>query len=170
MDVVRQAFSLVPEYLRTAEGSRGVRNLMDTGIQLGRRFRSLKLWMVLRHFGAEGIRGALAEHIRLAQLFRGWVDADPEFERVAPVPFSVVCFRARPHAQSVAGGDLDTFNERLLDAVNATGEVFLSHTRLNDQFVLRLAVGHLRTKEQHIARAWELLKAHTAQLAADAAS
>ena len=96
MDVVRQAFSLVPEYLKTAEAARGARNLMDTGIQLGRRFRSLKLWMILRHFGAEGSRNALAEHIRLAQLFSQWVDADRDFERLAPVPFSVVCFRARP--------------------------------------------------------------------------
>jgi len=168
MDVVRQAFSLVPEYLTTAEGTRGVRNLMDTGIQLGRRFRSLKLWMVLRHFGAEGLRAALAEHIRLAQLFSGWVDADPDFERLAPVPFSVVCFRARPRGAAAGRHELDTFNERLLEAVNATGEVFLSHTRLNGRFVLRLAVGHLRTQESHVARAWDLLKAHTAQLAGPA--
>ena len=141
MDVVRQAFSQVPEYLTTTEGTRGARNLMDTGIQLGRRFRSLKLWMVLRHFGAEGIREALAEHIRLAQLFSGWVDADPEFERLAPVPFSVVCFRARPRGFTGTPAELDTFNERLLDSVNATGDVFLSHTRLNQMFVLRLAVG-----------------------------
>jgi len=165
MDVVRQAFSLVPEYLKTAEGTRGVRNLMDTGIQLGRRFRSLKLWMVLRHFGASGIRAALAEHIRLAQLFSEWVDADPDFERLAPVPFSVVCFRARPQGAAAGDHELDVFNQRLLDAVNASGEVFLSHTRLHDRFVLRLAVGHLRTTEHHIARAWALLKAHTAQLA-----
>ena len=156
----------MPEYLTTPEGTRGVRNLMDTGIQLGRRFRSLKLWMVLRHFGAEGIREALAEHIRLAQLFSGWVDADSEFERLAPVPFSVVCFRARPRSAAAAARDLDAFNQRLLDAVNATGDVFLSHTRLNGRFVLRLAVGNLRTKERHVARAWELLKAHTTRLAA----
>ena len=166
MDVVRGAFSLVPNYLETAEGERGVRNLMDTGVQLGRRFRSLKLWMVLRHFGAEGIREALAEHIRLALLFSRWVDADPEFERLAPVPFSVVCFRARPLHGLTAEDELDAFNERLLDAVNATGEVFLSHTRLNDRFTLRLAVGHLRTKEPHVARAWELLKSHSSRLAA----
>jgi aromatic-L-amino-acid decarboxylase len=168
MDVVRQAFSLVPEYLKTAEGTRGVSNLMDTGIQLGRRFRSLKLWMVLRHFGASGIRAALTEHIRLAQLFSEWVDADADFERLAPVPFSVVCFRARPRSGSIADGDLDGFNQRLLDSVNATGEVFLSHTRLKGQFVLRLAVGNLRTKEPHVARAWELLKVHTVQLTATA--
>jgi len=165
MDVVRQAFSLVPEYLQTAEGARGARNLMDTGIQLGRRFRALKLWMVLRHFGAEGIRTVLAEHIRLAQRFAGWVDADPDFERLAPVPFSVVCFRARPRGVGGGADELDAFNARLLDAVNATGDVFLSHTRLNGQLALRLAVGHLRTTEAHVARAWTLLRTHTAQLA-----
>lgn len=165
MDAVRGAFSLVPDYLETAEGGRGVRNLMDTGVQLGRRFRSLKLWMVLRHFGAEGIREALAEHIRLAQLFGRWVDADPEFERLAPVPFSVVCFRARPRGGPTSADELDRFNEHLLDAVNATGEVFLSHTRLNSRFTLRLAVGHLRTKESHVTRAWELLKTNASHLA-----
>ena len=164
MDIVRQAFSLVPDYLVTAEGTRGVRNLMDTGIQLGRRFRSLKLWMVLRHFGAEGIRGAIVEHIRLAQLFGRWVDEDPRFERVAPTPFSVVCFRARPPEPGLRDAELDALNERLLDAVNGTGEVFLSHTRLNGQFVLRLAIGHLRTTEQHVARAWELLREHSAKV------
>lgn len=164
MDVVMRAFSLVPEYLTTAESSRGVRNLMDTGIQLGRRFRSLKLWMILRHFGAAGLRDALTEHIRLAQLFSRWVDADSEFERLAPVPFSVVCFRARPSACHLDREELDAFNERLLEAVNATGEVFLSHTRLQGQFVLRLAIGHLKTTERHVARAWTLLKTHTAEL------
>ena len=167
MDVVRQAFALVPEYLKTAEAARGARNLMDTGVQLGRRFRSLKLWMILRHFGAEGLRNAIAEHIRLAQLFSQWVDADHDFERLAPVPFSVVCFRARPSSHATSEAELNALNENLLERVNATGEVFLSHTRLNDRFTLRLAVGHLRTSERHVARAWKLLKTHTAQLAAN---
>jgi aromatic-L-amino-acid decarboxylase len=167
MDVVRQAFALVPDYLRTAEGSRGVRNLMDTGIQLGRRFRALKLWVILRHFGADGLRAALGEHMRLARLFAGWVDADPNFERVAPVPFSVVCFRARPRALvNASSTELDTFNERLLDEVNRSGDVFLSHTRLHGALTLRLAIGHLNTAERHVARAWELLRAHTEQLLA----
>ena len=164
MDVVRAAFSLVPEVLRTPDGARGARDLMDTGIPLGRRFRALKLWMVLRHFGAEGIRQRLAEHMRLARLFADWVDAHPDFERLAPVPFSVVCFRATP--AGVADGDRDRFNEQLLDAVNATGEIFLSHTRIHGQFALRLAVGHLRTAEAHVSRAWELLTAQTAGFAA----
>jgi aromatic-L-amino-acid decarboxylase len=165
MDLVRQAFSLVPDYLKTAETSRGARNLMDTGVQLGRRFRSLKLWMILRHFGAEGVRAALTEHIRLAQLFSLWVDTDPDFERLAPVPFSVVCFRARPGKRPMSETELNTLNEQLLSSINDSGEVFLSHTVLNGHFTLRLAVGHLRTSERHVARAWKLLKSHTAQLA-----
>jgi aromatic-L-amino-acid decarboxylase len=164
MDVMRQTFSLVPEFLRTPEGARGVRNLMDTGIQLGRRFRSLKLWIILRYFGAEGVRAALREHMRLAQLFTSWVDTHDDFERLAPVPFSVVCFRARPRTVALDPEHLDDFNMRLLDSVNATGDVFLSHTRLAGRVVLRLAIGHLRTTEHHVARAWELLRVHTDRL------
>jgi aromatic-L-amino-acid decarboxylase len=150
MDVLRQAFSLTPEYLKTSEGDAGVKNLMDTGIQLGRRFRALKLWMILRHFGADGLRAHLAEHMRLARLFGGWVDHSDRFERVAPIPFSVVCFRLRGDADDAA-------HQRVLDAVNASGEVFLSHTKLDGRFVLRLAIGNINTKEAHVARAWELL-------------
>ncbi|HEY3382958.1 MAG TPA: pyridoxal-dependent decarboxylase [Vicinamibacterales bacterium] len=162
MDLLRQAFSLTPEYLRTVEAGE-VRNLMDTGVQLGRRFRALKLWMILRYFGAEGIRARLSEHMRLARLFAGWVDADPEFERLAPVPFSVVCFRARPRGRDWTEPDLEAFNQKLLDGMNATGEVFLSHTKLNGRFVLRLAVGNLRTEERHVRRAWELVKEKSAE-------
>jgi aromatic-L-amino-acid decarboxylase len=156
MDVLRQAFALTPEYLKTSEGEAGVRNLMDTGIQLGRRFRALKLWMILRHFGAEGLRAALAEHMRLARTFAEWVDTSERFERVAPVPFSVVCFRLR--------NATDADQARLLDAVNASGEVFLSHTRLDGRYVLRLAIGNLATREAHVRRAWELLNSAAAEL------
>jgi aromatic-L-amino-acid decarboxylase len=166
-DVLRAAFSLVPEYLRTndAEASR---NLMDTGIQLGRRFRSLKLWAVLRHFGAEGIRAELGRHIALARLFADWIDADPDFERLAPAPFSVVCFRAHPREHEMSGDELNRFNEQLLRAVNDSGEVFLSHTTLHGAVALRLAIGHLRTAEPHVARAWQLLREHAAELSATA--
>jgi aromatic-L-amino-acid decarboxylase len=164
MDVVRAAFSLIPEYLRAPEGP-GVRNLMDTGVPLGRRFRALKLWMVLNHVGAAGIRRVLAEHVRLARLFASWVDAHGDFERMAPAPFSVVCFRARPRALSLEDADLDRFNEALLRRVNATGEVFLSDTRLAGRLALRLAVGNLRTGEAHVARAWALLTGHAAAMA-----
>jgi aromatic-L-amino-acid decarboxylase len=163
MDDLRRAFSLVPEYLKTTE-SAPVKNLMDTGVQLGRRFRALKLWMVLRYFGADGLRERLREHCRLAQLFASWVDADPRFERVAEVPFSVVCFRCRPpHVSDEAL--LETLNQAILDAVNATGEVFLSHTKLHGTYVLRLAVCNVRTTERHVRRAWELLQEHATQLA-----
>ena len=156
MDVVRRAFALVPEYLQTADAERGARNLMDTGIQLGRRFRALKLWMVLREFGATGVREVLARHIALAQRFAAWVDAHPDFERMAPSPFSVVCFRARP--VTVADDQIDVLNQRVLEEVNGSGQVFLSHTRLNGAFVLRLAIGHLGTTEEHVSRAWQLLQ------------
>jgi aromatic-L-amino-acid/L-tryptophan decarboxylase len=135
---------------------------MDTGIQLGRRFRALKLWMVLRHFGAEGIRARLTEHMRLARLFASWIDADPWFERVADVPFSVVCFRFVPRGRNAS--ELDTLNERLLDRVNGTGQVFLSHTRLSERYVLRMAIGNIRTEESHVALAWTLLRAEAAAL------
>jgi aromatic-L-amino-acid decarboxylase len=155
MDVLRRAFALTPDYLVTSDAS-SVRNLMDTGVQLGRRFRALKLWMVLRHFGAEGVRTRLREHIRLASLFAAWVDASATFERVAPAPFSVVCFRAKGS---------DRLNEQLLEAVNRSGEIFLSHTKLNGAFTLRLAIGNLHTRERHVHHAWTLLQDHAARLA-----
>jgi aromatic-L-amino-acid decarboxylase len=157
MDTVRQAFSLTPEYLKTSEGQAGVRNLMDTGIQLGRRFRALKLWMILRHFGADGLRAHLAEHMRLARVFAAWVKDSDRFELAAPVLFSVVCFRLR-------GDRGDDEHARVLDRVNGSGEVFLSHTKLDGRYVLRLAIGNLHTAESHVRRAWELLNSAAASL------
>ena len=164
MDVLRAAFSLVPEYLKTTEPG-AVRNLMDTGVQLGRRFRALKLWMVLRYFGADGIRERLEEHIRLARLFASWVDASPMFERAADVPFSVVCFRCHPIGMTDDEA-IDRFNASLMEAVNQSGEIFLSHTKLRGRFVIRLAVGNLRTTERHVQRAWDLLQEHAGRLVA----
>jgi len=165
MDVLRRAFSLVPEYLRTSEGdAEAVRNQMDYGVQLGRRFRSLKLWMVMRYFGAEGLAARIREHCRLARLFASWVEESPDWELLAPVPFSTVCFRAAPAAPDEAEPDeaeraarLDALNERLMGAVNATGEAFISHTKLDGALTLRLAVGNIRTTEEHVRRAWRLL-------------
>jgi aromatic-L-amino-acid decarboxylase len=161
MDVVRAAFSLVPDYLKTTDAAT-VKNLMDTGIQLGRRFRALKLWMVIRHFGAEGLRQRIAEHIRLARLFADWVDASPTCERLAPVPFSVVCFRFHPPTLDDEHA-IDAFNEAIVESVNRDGEIFVSHTRLNGRYVIRLAIGHLQTTEAHIRRAWELLNEHSSR-------
>ena len=157
VDTLRRAFSLVPDYLTTAEGD-SVLNLMDLGVSLGRRFRSLKLWFVLRYFGRAGIAAAIREHIRLAHRFADWVDADGGWERMAPVPLSVVVFRHRP--PGLTGEALERHNMALVDAVNATGEVFLSHTRVRGEWAIRLAVGNLRTTEAHVRRAWELLNEH----------
>jgi aromatic-L-amino-acid decarboxylase len=161
MDRVRAAFSLTPDYLQTPDSAR---NLMDTGVQLGRRFRSLKLWMILRSFGARALRAQLAEHIRLAQELASWIDAHADFERLAPVPFSVVCFRWKPSDVLLSEEELDVANGKLLDRVNGSGEVFLSHTRLDNRLALRLAIGHLRTGEVHVRRAWNLLLEHAQEL------
>ncbi|HJQ30654.1 MAG TPA: pyridoxal-dependent decarboxylase [Pyrinomonadaceae bacterium] len=160
LEVLRRAFTLTPEYLRTPEAE-AVRNGSDYGVQLGRRFRALKLWMILRYFGHEGLAARIREHCRLAREFAAWVEASTEWELLAPVPFSVVCFRARPsvegETEDARAARLDALNERLMNAVNATGEAFLSHTKLNGVFTLRLAVGNIRTTERHVRRAWDLL-------------
>jgi aromatic-L-amino-acid decarboxylase len=124
-------------------------NLKDYGPALGRRFRGLKLWTVLRCFGRDGLQERIREHVRLAHLFASWVENEPGWEVVAPYPFSVVCFRRD-------GSDEE--NAALLERVNATGEAYLSHTVLDGRYVLRLAVGNLRTTEDDVSRAWELLQ------------
>ncbi len=156
---LRAAFSLVPEYLRTDE--EGVTNLMDYGIQLGRRFRALKLWMVIRAFGVRGLRDRIRHHIGLARELEGWIRAEPGFEVVAPVPFSVVCFRL---ARGATGEAQDAANDRLLAAVNAAGPVFLSATTLRGRRVLRVAIGNLRTRREHVATAWALIREAAARV------
>jgi aromatic-L-amino-acid/L-tryptophan decarboxylase len=163
MDVVRQAFSLTPEYLQTSDAAT-VRNLMDTGVQLGRRFRSLKLWMILRAFGARAIRAHLSEHIRLAAELASWIDGHPDFERLAPVPLSVVCFRWKPRDVPMTEPELDAANERLIELVNNSGDIFISHTRLLGRLTIRVAIGHIKTTEVHVARAWDLLLQSSRQL------
>ncbi len=154
--VLKQAFSLVAEYLKTTEDS-VVENYMDYGIQLGRRFRSLKLWFIIRYFGVNGIAARIREHLRLGKLFSNWIDEHPLFERIAPVPFSTICFRAHP-ARLNDEVSLNNLNEKLMNNVNATGKVFLTHTKLNGKFVIRLVISGLRTEEKHVRLAWELLK------------
>jgi aromatic-L-amino-acid decarboxylase len=156
MDILRAAFSLTPDYLRTSDTD-AVNNLMDTGIQLGRRFRALKLWFVLRSFGARAIREIVTGHIELAHKLAAWIDADADFERLAPVPFSVVCFRWKPVGTTATEEELDQANERLMNRVNATGEAFLSHTRIAGRVALRIAIGHAQTREEHVRRVWMLL-------------
>ena len=131
---------------------------MDYGLQLGRRFRSLKLWMVIRYFGRRGIEARLRQHIQWADTLASWIDEHPRFERLAPVPFSTVCFRAVPPKVVERGEEaLNRFNETLLETVNRTGRLFISHTRLHGHFTLRVAIGNLKTTRAHIERAWETI-------------
>ena len=155
MPALKDAFSLVPEYLRTNDES-DVRNGMDYGIQLGRRFRSLKLWFIMRYFGRDGMAERIREHCRLAELFAKWVDESSDFELLAPVPFALVCFRANPPGHP----DPNTLNETIMNAINAEGEAFLSHTKLDGKYTLRLSVGSIRTEERHIEKVWDLLNRH----------
>lgn len=157
-DVVKAAFSLVPEFLRTAEGlGDEVPNLMDYGNALGRRFRSLKLWMIMRYFGHEGLVARIRQHCELAQQLARWIDESPDFERMAPTPFSLVCFRAHPRGLNDEA-QLDALNERLLERINASGHFFLSHTRIRGSYTLRAAIGNIRVTEEDIRNLWEELK------------
>ena len=155
-ELLLAAFSLRPEYLRTLDRTAPVRDYNELQPQLGRRMRALKLWMQLRWFGLAGLRRRIEHHIELAQRFARWVDAEPGWERLAPVPFSTVCFRYR--SADADDQEVDALNERLMAAVNGTGAVFLSHTRLGGRFAIRLSVGNLRTERRHVARAWRLLR------------
>jgi aromatic-L-amino-acid decarboxylase len=158
-DLIR-TFEIHPEYLKTGVDAK-VKNYRDWGIPLGRRFRALKLWFVIRSYGVEGLQEILRKHIRLAREFRGWVEAHPRFEVMAPTPFSLVCFRlndGRPEAE------LKDLNMSLLDAVNGSGRAFLSHTTLRGRCVLRLAVAARTTEERHVAAAWELIQRKAEEL------
>lgn len=150
LDLLKQTFSLVAEYLKTSET---VQNQMDYGIQLGRRFRSLKLWFVMRYFGQEGLINRLREHCRLARLFANWVDDSPDFEMLAPVPFALVCFRACPKSVE----NTDALNEEIMNEINASGAAYLSHTKLNGAFAIRLSVGSIHVEERHLRKVWDLL-------------
>ena len=156
-DDLKRAFSLVAEYLRTDESD--VVNLMDYGLSLGRRFRALKLWMVIRAYGREGLARIIDRHINDAQWLAAQIDAEPGWQRLAPVPFSTVCFRHVP----AGSADLEAHNAAILEAVNATGTAFLSHTKLNGQYAIRVAIGNQATTHEHVARLWALLRQAAAQ-------
>ena len=154
-EILKRAFSLVPEFLVTSEQD-SVVNYMDYGVQLGRRFRALKLWMVIRAYGVEGLIERLRAHRAIAQKLAGWIEATDDWVLAAPVPFSLVCFRYSPHG--VSATEQDRMNEAIMHAVNASGEMFISHTRLSGRFTLRLSIGNIRTEEGQVAAAWNLLQ------------
>ncbi|MDP9205171.1 MAG: pyridoxal-dependent decarboxylase [Gemmatimonadota bacterium] len=154
-DLLKRAFQYIPDYLVVDDG-KDVVNLMDYGIALGRRFRALKLWFVIRHAGVEGLRSLISEHIRIARQLSDWIDADSELERIADVTFSTVVFRHRP--LGLAEENLEEHNVRILAAVNATREIYLSHTRVRGTYALRIAIGNIHTTEAHVRRALDLVR------------
>jgi aromatic-L-amino-acid/L-tryptophan decarboxylase len=150
-----QTFEIHPEYLKTA-ADKQVKNYRDWGIPLGRRFRALKLWFVIRSYGIEGIQAMVREHVRLAALFADWVKADPRFEIMAPVQLSLVCFRLNPGNMNEE--QLTRLNQELLQRINSNGDVFMTHTSLRDKYTIRLALGSRTTQERHVKRAWEIVQ------------
>jgi aromatic-L-amino-acid decarboxylase len=170
MPVLRDAFSLVPEYLRTLDREGPIRDFNEYTPTLGRRLRALKIWMHIRYFGLEGLRRRVAHHLELAERMAAWVDADPDFERMAPTPFSTLCLRYRPAALAATADvpavavKIDDLNVRLMEAVNATGRAFLSHTRLRGRFVIRVAISNLRTVDSDLDEVWAILRREAAAL------
>lgn len=157
VDALLRTFSANPEYLKTRHDA-DVVNYRDWGIPLGRRFRALKLWFVLRNYGIEGLQRMIASHIALGHDLAGWVDAEPEWERLAPAPLALVCLRHVPPTWAHDEAALAAHNAALLARVNATGKVFLTHTTLGGKYVIRMAIGAWRTERRHVEGAWELLK------------
>ena len=151
-----QTLSVLPEYLRNkATESGAVIDYRDWHIPLGRRFRSLKLWFVIRHYGLEGLQHHIRMHVELAQKFSSWIEEDPDFELSAPVPLNLVCFR---HKEG------DEFNRQLLDSLITSGEIYLTHTSLNDRYTIRICIGQTQTEERHVENAWKLIREHAANL------
>ncbi len=160
VDLLGRAFSLVPEYLRTPEQA-SVRSGSDYGVQLGRRFRALKLWMIIRYFGHDGLAARIREHCRLAKLFASWVEESPDWELLAPTPLALICFRACPKREGededIREKRLDALNESIMHGVNSSGKALFSHTKLNGKLTLRLSIGNIRTTEKHVRQVWELM-------------
>ena len=170
MPVLRDAFSLVPEYLRTLDREGPIRDYNEYTPTLGRRLRALKVWIHLRYFGLEGLRRRVAHHLEMARRLASWVESDPVFELMAPVPYSTVCLRYRPaelagrESEPAVAERIDDLNVRLMDAVNRTGRAFLSHTRLRGRVVIRVAISNLRTVDSDVDLVWELLRREAARL------
>jgi aromatic-L-amino-acid decarboxylase len=158
---LKHTFELTPEYLKT-DLDKQVNNYRDWGIQLGRRFRALKLWFVLRSYGAEGIRAILRNHLAWAQELANQVDDHAEFERLAPVPFNLVCFRATPKALDAE--QWDAHNEQLLRTLNHSGQLFMTHTRLQGQYTLRLVIGQTQVTHADVQEAWQQIQTTSTQL------
>jgi aromatic-L-amino-acid decarboxylase len=166
-EALKQAFGLTPEYLRTT-GTGEEKNMMDYGISLGRRFRALKLWMIIRSLGCEGIANAIRDHITYAQRLAQLIERHPDFQMLAPVPFSTLVFQFSPKnppsSKSRSDLEINEFNEKLLAAVNETGRTFLSHTKLREKFGIRLAIGNLKTTWEDVSTAWDVIQQKAEEL------
>ncbi len=160
VDALLRAFALTPEYLRTSRDAE-VANFRDWGIQLGRRFRALKLWFVLRSYGVAGLQAMLREHVALGHEFAGWVRLEPEYEVMAPSPVGLVCFRHRPARIANDEAALAAHNRAILERVNRSGRVFMTHTTLDGRYAIRLAVGQRCTRREHVEEAWRLIRAES---------
>jgi aromatic-L-amino-acid decarboxylase len=154
-EALLHTFQVTPEYLRTEQDARVV-NYRDWGIQLGRRFRALKLWFVIRSYGVGGIRTLVRKHVALARQLADAIETSPDFELMAPVPLGLVCFRYRP--QGMPDTALNVLNRQLLSRVNETRRVHLTHTQLNGQYAMRIVVGQRQTERQHVDEAWQLIQ------------
>jgi aromatic-L-amino-acid decarboxylase len=155
-----RSMAIMPEYLKTGLDQQ-VTNFRDWHVPLGRRFRALKLWFVLRWFGVENLRERLRTHLALAQEFQSWIEESPDFEIMAPVPVQTVCFRFNPHKGGEEQADeaaLERLNQALMDRVNRSGHIFITHTRLEGRFCLRLSVGQIQTEREHVQQAWQALQ------------
>lgn len=159
-EMLIRTFEIHPEYLKTGMDAQ-VKNYRDWGIQLGRRFRALKLWFVIRSYGVKGLQKMVREHIRLAQMFSAWIEDHKDFELMSPVNLSLVCFRLNDGRSEEA---LSVINSRLLESINQTGKVFLTHTSLKGKYVLRLAIGQRTTEERHVRETWDLIKAEAVKI------
>ena len=168
MDLLRRAFSLVPEYLRTPEQEK-VRSGSDYGIQLGRRFRALKAWVIWRSLGRAGIVARLREQVRMTNLFASWINADDRFELAAPVSMGVVCFRfdgdAAPSPRAVGARGragsidrIDKINSEIVERINASGRAYLTQTKLRCRTVMLIGLGNVLTTEEHLLKSWELIR------------
>ena len=170
METLRSALSLVPEYLRAYDGKDAGRDYSEYVPQLGRKARGIEMWMQLRYFGLSGLRARLQLHIDLAHELSAWIEADPDAEMLYPVPFGTVCFRLRPARYAGREGEpevaaaIDELNERVMNHVNDSGRIFLSHTKIDGVFVLRVAIGNIRTERRHIEDAWGLLRSTALEL------
>ena len=156
-EVLQKTLDISADYLKTRFDEE-VTNFRNWQIQLGRRFRALKLWFVIRSYGVEGLQSHIRRHVTLVGEFAKWIDDHPDFEKMAPVSLALVCFRCRPHDKDLNEDELNKFNTQLLDLINRSGEIYMTHTILEGRYTLRFSSGQLFTKDTHVHQAWKIIK------------